>query len=95
MHDVEAIQRKFESLKASPPDPRIRQVRGQAALDLAKAKDYTLDVDIQVWRARTGELHYDNYWDVKPDSVDMSLLLRDGFVEGDFFLNLGADEPTR
>lgn len=94
MHDLEAIQRKFECLKASSSDPRICQVRGQAALDFSRAKDYTLDVDIQAWRARTGELHYDNHYDVKPDSADMSLLLKDGFVEGEFFLNLGADEPT-
>ena len=94
MHDVESVQRRHERLKAFPPDPRIRQVRGQAALDLARAKDYTLDVDIQAWRARTGRLHYDNYWDVRPNSKDMARLLRNGFVAGDFFLNLGADEAT-
>ena len=94
MHDTESIQRKFERLKASPPDPRIRQVRGQAALDHARAKRYTLEVDIQAWRARTGALCYDNCYDVEPDSADMKQLLRDGFVEGDFFLNLGVDEAT-
>ncbi len=38
MPDLESIQRKFERLKAFPPDPRIRQVRGQVALDLARAR---------------------------------------------------------
>lgn len=94
MQDTESIQHKFERLKASPLDPRIRQVWGQAALDLARAKDYTLEVDIQAWRARTGALDYDNFYDVEPDSADMALLLRDGFIAGDFFLNLGADEAT-
>ncbi len=94
MHDTESIQRKHERLKMSPPDPRIHQVRGQAALDLARAKDYTLEVDIQVWRAHTGALYYDNFYDVELDSADMKQLLRDGFVEGDFFLNLGVDEAT-
>ena len=94
MHDVESVQRTFGCLKAAPPDSRIRQVRGQPALDLARAKDFTLDVDIQAWHARTGRLHYDNYWDVRPNSKDMARLLRDGFVAGDFFLNLGVDEAT-
>ena len=94
MHDLESVQRKFERLKAAPGDLRIRQVWGREALDLARAKDYTLDVDIQAWRARTGKLYYDNYWDIEPDSSDMARLLRDGFVAGDFFLNLGADEAT-
>ncbi len=94
MHDLESIQRKHERLMASPGDPRIRQVWGREALDLAGAKDYTLEVDIRAWRARTGRLHYDNFYDVEPDGADMALLLRDGFIEGDFFLNLGADEAT-
>ena len=94
MHDLESVQRKHERLMASPGDPRIRQVWGREALDLARAKDYTLEVDIQAWRERTGGYGYDNYWDVTPGSADMSQLLRDGFVAGDFFLNLGADEAT-
>lgn len=94
MQDFESIRRKHERLKASPGDPRIRQVWGREALDLARAKDYTLEVDIRAWRARTGELYYDNFYDVEPDSADMALLLRDGFIEGDFFLNLGVDEAT-
>lgn len=94
MHDTESIHRRYEQLKAFPPDPRIRQVRAQAALGLARAKDYTLEVDIQAWRARTGELDYDNFYDMGPDSADMKQLLRDGFIEGDFFLNLGVDEAT-
>ena len=95
MHDLESIQRRYERLRASASDPRIRQVRGQAALDLAGAKDYALEVDIQAWRARTGELCYDASWDnVRPDGDYMSLLLQDGFVEADFFLNLGVDEAT-
>ena len=93
MHDLESVQRKHERLMASPGDPRIRQVWGREALDLARAKDYTLEVDIQAWRARTGRLDYDNFYDVEPDSADMALL-RDGFIEGDFFFNLGADEAT-
>ncbi len=94
MHDLESIQRKHERLMASPGDPRVRQVWGREALDLARAKDYTLEVDIRAWRARTGRLDYDNFYDVEPHSSDMALLLRDGFTEGDFFLNLGADEAT-
>lgn len=94
MHDLESIQRKHERLMASPGDPRIRQVWGREALDLARAKDYTLEVDIRAWRARTGGLYYDNFYNVEPDGADMALLLRDGFIQGDFFLNLGADEAT-
>ena len=37
MHDTESFQRRYECLKASPSDPRIRQVWGQAALNLARA----------------------------------------------------------
>ncbi len=67
MHDIESIHHRYEQLKVFPPDSRIRQVRGRAALDLARARNFTLDVDIRVWRARTGEGSYDNYWDVRPD----------------------------
>lgn len=72
MQAASSVHRKLEQLKASPPDSRIRQVRGRTALELAEVKDFTLDVDIRAWRAHTGLSEYDIYWDVRPGSADMS-----------------------
>lgn len=55
MHDVKSIHRRYGQVKASPPDPRVHQIRGRAAVDLSRAKDFTLDVDIQACRALTGK----------------------------------------
>ena len=94
MDETQSVHRRWEILRAAPPDPRIRQVRGPAALELARRKDYVLEVDVAAWRRRTGFGSYDNHWNIKADTADLKKMLHDGFIGEDLFLNLGVTEQV-